>query len=458
MKFHSYTARLALLYALLFSLSALLLFSFLYFFTAARMLEQTESTIQAEIRGLAEQYELRGLGGLIALIKERVSRQRAHAGGNAIYLLAGRNLRPLAGNLDRWPGSAESADGWVEFNLRAARGGETHLVRARVFRLRQGRYALLVGLDIHQLTTAKRRIVQALGWGLAVMLLLAFPGGLILGRRSARKIERINQTARSIMRGDLSRRVPLSGDNDDFDQVAQNLNQMLDRIRELMEDIRRVSDGIAHDLRTPLTRLRQHLEEARRAQTADAQSARATQLAIAEADALLSTFNALLRIARIESAQSKAGFAKIDLRKMIEDAAEFYRPLCEQKQQRIETKLEPGLHVQGDRDLLFQALANIIENSAKHAPHAGVIQITLRKEESRARIDIRDNGPGIPPDEREKVFRRFYRIDRSRSTKGNGLGLSLVAAVIALHDGSVELRDNHPGLHTLIRLPLNAGG
>ncbi|MGR3914371.1 MAG: HAMP domain-containing histidine kinase [Gammaproteobacteria bacterium] len=457
MKLHSYTARLALLYALVFSASTLILFYFFYLFTASYMIQQAEKTIQAEIRGLAERYERRGLAGLVALISARVSRQQAQTSGNAIYLLATRAFRPLAGNLDRWPKNAAAADGWIEFDLVTNReSGETHLVRAKIFRLQLGRYGLLVGLDIHQLTEAKRRIVHALAWGLAIMLLLAFPGGLILGRRSARKIERINQTARSIISGDLSRRVPLGGHNDDFDQVAQNLNRMLDRIQLLMEDIRRVSDGIAHDLRTPLARLRQRLEEARRREAPNSDSAHSLEGAIAEADSLLSTFNALLRIARIEARQMKPGGGTIDFRALIEDAAEFYEPLLEEKQQRIDTDIEAGIVAGGDRDLMFQALANIIENSAKYAPRRGLISISLRRHGDAAIIAIADNGPGIPEAELENVFRRFYRLDQSRSSSGNGLGLSLAAAVVAMHGGRIELQCNHPGLRALITLPLTA--
>ena len=456
MKFHSYTARLALWYALLFSASTLLLFYFFYLFTASHMIQQAEKTIQAEIRGLAERYDRNGLRGLVATITNRVGRQQAQASGNAVYLLTTRAFRPLAGNLDRWPAADESADGWIEFDLVADReSGETHLARAKVFQLQRGRYRLLVGLDIHQLTEAKRRIVQALGWGLAIMLLLAFPGGLILGRRSARKIERINQTARSIISGDLSRRVPLSARQDDFDQVAHNLNQMLDRIQRLMEDIRRVSDGVAHDLRTPLARLRQRLEEARAREAPDSESAHSLEGAIKEADSLLSTFNALLRIARIEARQTAPG-GEVDLRALVADVAEFYEPLAEEKQQRIAAAPEQdgGITVRGDRDLLFQALANILENALRYAPRGGAIEISLRRSGAVACIAVADNGPGIPEGERENVFRRFHRLDQSRGSGGNGLGLSLVAAVVAMHDGEIALQSNHPGLRALITLPL----
>ncbi len=450
--FHSYTFRLALLYALIFSGSTLILFYFFYIFTASYMTQQMDTTIEAEIQGLAERYDREGLEGLTRLIAERVNRQQAT--GNSIYLLTTYTLQPLVGNLDRWPRNASINNDWLEFSLEVnEETNETHLARARIFRL-PGRYGLLVGRDINQLTQAKRRIVQALTWGLVMMVLLAFIGGLVLSRRTVRKIERINQTARSIMSGDLSRRVQLTNRNDDFDQLADNLNQMLDRIQTLMEDIRRVSDNIAHDLRTPLTRLRQHLEETRRQVSPDSISAANLDSAIREADSLLATFNALLRIARIEAGQITAGFAVLDYRTLLDDVVEFYEPLAEEKDQRLVVDLSNTIEAMGDRDLLFQALANVIENAIKYTPEHGHISVTLTQVHNEAVITIADNGPGIPEDEREKVFRRFYRLDQSRSTAGNGLGLSMVSAVVTMHNGEIRLLDNYPGLKTVMRFPL----
>ncbi len=423
------------------------------------MTQQMDRTIQAEIQGLAERYGKSGLQGLTELIAERLKRQQAT--GNSIYLLTNYRLQPLVGNLDRWPTNASIKNDWIEFGLEInEQNNESHLVRAKIFKLPEEygpkKYGLLVGRDIHQLTEAKRRIVQALIWGLVIMLLLAFLGGLVLSRRTVRKIERINQTTKSIMSGDLSRRVPVTARHDDFDQIADNLNQMLDRIQNLMEDIRRVSDNIAHDLRTPLARLRQHLEEARLQEKSNSKSALNLEQSIKEADTLLRTFNALLRIARIEAGQVKAGFKPVDFHTLLQDIVEFYEPLTEEKNQTLETTLEANIASQGDRDLLFQAFANIVENAIKYTADCGNLSITLIRLADQLIITIADNGPGIPPSEYENVFRRFYRLDISRNSSGNGLGLSMVAAVIAMHNGSIELADNHPGLRTIIRLPLLA--
>ncbi|MXY65195.1 MAG: HAMP domain-containing histidine kinase [Gammaproteobacteria bacterium] len=454
--FHSYTFRLALLYALIFSSSTLILFYFFYLFTASYMTQQMDNTIEAEIQGLAERYDRDGLEGLTRLIAERVNRSQGT--GNSLYLLTTYTLEPLVGNLDRWPLEASiDNEKWLEFSLEVnEQTNETHLARARIFRL-PGRYGLLVGRDIHQLTQAKLRIVQALTWGLAIMVLLAFVGGLVLSRRTVRNIERINQTARSIMSGNLSRRVEITNRNDDFDQLAANLNQMLDRIQTLMEDIRRVSDNIAHDLRTPLTRLRQHMEEARRQVDSESISAISLESSIREADSLLTTFNALLRIARIEAGQVTTDFAVLDYRTLVEDVVEFYEPLAEEKNQFLTVDAGNTIKTMGDRDLLFQALANVIENAIKYTQENGHISVILSQLDNDAVITIADNGPGIPAEERERVFRRFYRLDRSRSTTGNGLGLSMVAAVVTMHQGQIRLMDNDPGLKTVMQFPLLGG-
>lgn len=450
--FHSYTFRLALLYAIIFSGSTLILFYFFYIFTASYMAQQMDNTIHAEIQGLAEKYNTEGLQGLITLIDTRVRTQRPT--GNSIYLLTNYTLQPLAGNLDKWPIDAPINNDWLEFVLeRNQQTNQAHQARARIFRL-HGRYGLLVGRDIHQLRQARLSIVQALIWGLAIMVFLAFFGGLLLSRRTVRKIEKINQTTKSIMSGDLSRRVAVTKRSDDFDQMAKNLNQMLDRIQTLMEDIRRVSDNIAHDLRTPLTRLRQHLEQARQQQQPDSESAASLESAIHEADSLLNTFNALLRIARIEAGQIKAGFTTVDFCTLLEDVVELYQPVAEDKQQSLEVALGTPVQSWGDRDLLFQTLANVIENAIKYTPTNGHISVSLQPQHNQAVIIITDNGAGIPAAETEKVFRRFYRLDQSRSTAGNGLGLSMVSAVISMHHGKIQLTDNHPGLITTITLPI----
>jgi signal transduction histidine kinase len=447
----SSTFRLALLYMLLFSTSVLMLLGFIYWSTVSYISAQTDETIDIEILDLTERYRNAGLSGLTQLLSERLSRRPA---GASVYLLTDKDLAPLVGNLDRWPLGADIKNGWLEFTLENAGGTDTseHQARARVFRL-SGGFILLVGRDIHDLEITKRRIIATLLWGLAIMLVLGGIGSVMMGRSTLRRIEAINETSREIMSGDLSRRVPSRNTGDDFDVLADNLNNMLNQIESLMESVRRVSDNIAHDLRTPLARLRNRLEELS-LDVEQSDSRRATvEQALEEADGLLNTFNALLRIARIESHDTRAGFADIDIAALVGDVVELYEPLAEEKSLRLATSLDVRPVFKGDRDLLFQALANLLDNAIKYAPPQSEISCRLEAADDGARLVLSDKGPGIPASQRDNVFQRFFRLEQSRTTPGNGLGMSLVQAVMQLHHLRLELHDNEPGLKVVIAFP-----
>jgi len=269
-----------------------------------------------------------------------------------------------------------------------------------------------------------------------------------------RRIESINQASREIISGDLGRRIPTRNTGDDFDVLADNLNAMLDRIGSLMEDVRRVSDNIAHDLRTPLARLRNRLEELHLQSSGSGANPDGIEQAVAEADRLLNTFNALLRIARIESQHGEESFTAIALGDLVRDVAELYEPLMEEKSQTLEMQLNGEVTLSGDRDLLFQAIANLLDNATKYTPAGGGIRIELARLNGKGRLVIADSGPGIPEAAREKGFQRFFRLEQSRTTPGNGLGMSLVAAVVTLHRMSIRLEDNRPGLRVVIDFPL----
>ncbi len=436
--------------------SVAILLGYIYWSTAGYIARQTDATIGAEAQGLAEQYRRRGLTGLTALVAERSARDPA---GAALYLLADEDRSPLVGNLDRWPLIEHGADGWLDFRVRA-RGDLEHIARAKVFRLRGGLW-LLVGRDVRELTATRALILDALTWGLAITAALALLGGWLMSAGVVRRLETINQVAREIMQGDLARRVPSDDSGDDFDQLADNLNRMLDRIEALMAGIRQVSDNIAHDLRTPLSRLRTRLELIRGEPPAHADPTE-IDAAIADAEELLATFNALLRIARIESGSRRAGFAATDLGPLLADLAELYEPLATDKGQSLllssaassaDDQVPTPLWVNGDRDLLFQAVANLVDNAIKHGPKQGRISIGARRCGTQVEIQVADTGPGIPPEQRARVFQRFYRLEDSRTTPGNGLGLSLVQAVAQLHDAEIRLDDNAPGLRVTLSLP-----
>lgn len=427
----------------LFSTSVLLLLGFIHWSTAGYMIRQTDAAIEAEVVGLAERYDHSGLPGLTALISERMARE---PNGPVIYLLADRRLHPLLGNLSRWPRGEEPRSGWLSFRLEEDRGvvKKGHAARARLFKL-EGGLNLLVGRDVNELEKIQQLIVSTLAWGLALTAVLALVGGALLSRGFLRRIESINDTCREIITGDLSRRIPLSGAQDDFDQLAGNLNDMLDRIEALMAGVRQVSDNIAHDLRTPLARLR-NLLETLRAQTQEEHNRELLDRAVAEADGLLTTFKALLRIGQIESGSRLAGFQEVDPAELLRDVIELYEPLADEKEQHIETHLLAAPKLRGDRDLLFQAFANLLDNAIKYTPPQGRIWVAL----AGTRVIVADNGPGIPPEARDKVLQRFYRLEESRSTPGNGLGLALVAAVAQLHNARLRLEDNGPGLRVIM--------
>ncbi|XOZ32458.1 ATP-binding protein [Halomonadaceae bacterium KBTZ08] len=436
------TFQVAMLYMVVFATSVFILLAFIYWRTAGFMMEQTDQTIEAEIAGLAEQYRSRGINGLMNVVRERVARD---PDGQSLYLFATEDYLKLAGNLPQWPDNARKDNGWIDFTLDESMGyeGEERRARARVFEV-QGGLRLLVGQDISELNRVKSLIEAAMNWGMGISLGLALIGGFLMSRSTTRRIEVINQTAYRIMHGDLSQRVPTRGTQDDFDQLADNLNQMLDRIEYLMEGIRHVSDSIAHDLRTPLTRLRSQLENTL-INLKDPDAQEQVGEAVAEADQLLGTFNALLRIARLETGGKTLQSEPLELDTLVTDAVELYEAVAEEKDQVLDCAVDEEVQLLGDRDLLFQAVSNLIDNAIKYTDEGGRIAVAVRREKGQAVLEVADSGDGVPDHEKENVFGRFYRVGKSRSQPGNGLGLSLVSAVVELHEGRIDLSDAEPG-------------
>ena len=448
----STTARIALVYLVLFSASVMVLLGFLHWSTAGFMARQTDATIDAEITGLAEQYSQFGTVGLVHAIERRVVGARASRG---LYLVTGpAGLAPIAGNLNQWPAETPDAEGRLTFTLEYAgvAGGEINLGRARVFAL-DGGLRLLVGRDIRERLEIAGRIRESLAWGMAITVALAAAGGLVISRSMLRRIEAINETSRDIMAGSLSRRVPVRGSGDEFDRLALNLNEMLDRIEALLAGMKEVSDNVAHDLRSPLARLRSRLEAVMMDDGDTADYRRAITATIAEADGLLATFNALLGIAQAEAGTPRQRFADVDGAALLADVAELYAPLAEERGLRLEIASSDRAAVRGDRDLLFQALANLCDNAIKFTPAGGAVRLGLSRADGRARFTVADDGSGIPEPMRDRVRERFVRLDQSRTTPGSGLGLSLVDAVARLHDGTLVLEDGEPGLRAILDLP-----
>ena len=464
--FRSSTFRLAVAYLLLFEGSVCVVLGFVYWTTAMHLETEADAAIDRELRSLAARYRGRGLASFSRVLDDRVARSPR---GPFIYLFATAGRRALAGNVSGWPDTAPTPDGWVEFPLRTALEPDDtpHLARARIAPL-PGGLLLLVGRDMHEIDRACRRIRLALAWSFGLTLLLAVAGAFAMSRGTLRRIDSINRASREIMGGDLARRIPTRGTRDDFDQLAEQLNAMLDRIQELMDGIRRVTDDIAHDLKTPLARLRTRLESLRDEGGLGRASAASVEAAIGESDRLLTTFAALLRIARVEARSTGEGLASLDLGALARDAAELYEPYAEEQGREVSFVGGAGaLPVVGDRDLLFQAVSNLVDNALRHGAGRVVVEADAVPGPGpdggrRGRIVVRDEGPGVAEADRERVFRRFVRLEASRNTAGNGLGLALVEAVAALHGGTVELGENEasrrgPGLRATLYLPVGGG-
>jgi signal transduction histidine kinase len=447
--------RLAALYFLVFAASVLGVLLFVYLTSAGFVERQTEATLDAEITGLAEQYAQRGLSGLIQIVAARSAGDRGDA---MIYLVTDPDGKPLVGNIAAWPAGVPTHSAWLSFALERTINGrhEVHPARGRLFVI-PGGYRLLVGRDISDAAAFRSEVRTTLLWAGLIALGIGLIGGTVMSRNLLRRVEQVNRTSERVMAGNLSDRVPLHGTKDEFDQLAANLNRMLDQIERLMTAMREVTDDVAHDLRTPLSRLRTRLEHALAIPSgADpyggARQAEAIRAAIDEADRLLATFNALLRIAELESGAHLDQAAPIDLSEVARSAAELYEPVADEKGFALSVVVEPGVRMSGDWHLLSQALANLLDNTLKYAG-GGLIELRVFHENGQAILEVADHGPGIPEADRQSVLDRFVRLEPSRTTPGNGLGLSLVRAIARRHDGSVMLEDNKPGLRVRLQFP-----
>ena len=443
------TFQLTLVYAGLFAVSVLLLFGALYWFTLGSLNRQITATIEAEITGLAEQFERQGLRGLVDVVAQRVERDTEN---RSVYLFADANLRPLAGNLRRWPSGSEITEGWLQFE-RSLPDGTSVPVRARVLAVGRS-LRLLVGQDVRELAQLERVFRQAALFGVGAVLLLALLGGVLMSLSAQRRVSAINRTAREIIGGDLSQRVPVTGSRDEYDSLALSINAMLEQIESLLESVRHVGDSVAHDLKTPLTRLRNRLEKLAVSGTVERSD---IEQCVSESDRLLVTFNALLRIARIESGAYRAAFGTVDLARVAQDVCDLYRPAAEDRDVSLRCDAARPVEIFGDRELLAQAVTNLLDNAIKYTGAGGRVEVTVEAGQG-CRLVVRDSGPGIPAGEIDHVQRRFVRLDGARSEPGNGLGLALVRAVVDQHRGRLRIENRPPGLEVSIELPRSPGG
>ena len=440
--------RLAALYFLVFAASVLGVLLFVYWTTANFVEQQTEATLDAEVSGLAEQYAQRGLSGLIQIVAARSAGDRGDA---MVYLVTDPDGRPLVGNIAAWPAGALTHSGWLSFGFERNINGRvvTHPARGRLFVI-PGGYRLLVGRDINDAAAFRGQVRATLLWAGLIALCIGLVGGTVMSRNLLRRVEQVNRTSERVMTGYLSDRVPLHGTSDEFDLLAANLNRMLDQIERLMTAMREVTDDVAHDLKTPLSRLRGRLERALAEPSADSSQNEAIRAAIDEADRLLATFNALLSIAALESGAHSEQAELLNLSEIAKAAAELYEPVAEETGFTLTVVAGSGANILGDRHLLSQALANLLDNALKYAG-SGEIQIRVFSDNGQAVLEVGDRGPGITEADRESVLDRFVRLEPSRTTPGNGLGLSLVRAIVRRHSGVVVLGDNQPGLRVRLQ-------
>ena len=431
---------MAALFTLLLGASALLLGYYLYDFGEQNFIRESEAAIDTEM-----QHSLSEMVGMTEADRIAYIQRKSEETNNPLYLLQLADETTVAGNMQSLPKEVERLSyGVIGFTLE--RDSDAREMAAKIHTFDDG-VRLLIGRDITDIIASRDQLGFITTLVMAFMLMVVgvsfFISVFVVGR-----INSIAATARQIMEtGDLSKRIEVEGSWDDLSNLAQILNQLLEKIERLMQGIRDVSDSIAHDLRTPLTRLRNQLE----ALDTGKNDPQAVHLALAEADGLLSTFQSLLRIANVEKGKRYQAFTDVDLAQIVQDVIELYQPLAEEKDMQIAADVLPQAPYHGDRDLLFQAIANLLDNAIKFAPSGSAILVCLSQDDAALLLEIADSGCGVNKLERGKLFDRFYRAEQSRSSQGSGLGLSLVKAVTDLHQADITLEDNQPGLRVTIR-------
>jgi len=386
---------------------------------------------------------------------------RSRRPGSSLYLVTTPSGEGLAGNVGSLEPGVLDRPGWLETSYHRLESpeGADHRALVRVVQL-PGGFRLLVGRDLEERERLFGIVVNAGQWSLALVIVLGLIGGFFVSRRVLSRIDAMTGTAQTIMAGDLSGRLPVAGTGDELDRLADNVNAMLERIEALMRGLKEVSDNIAHDLKTPLTRLRNRCEQALRSAAGEASYRAALESTIAESDELIRTFDALLMIARAESGQARDNMAEFDASEIARDVGELYEPVADEKGIALKVEAPAAAPVHGNRELVSQALANLIDNAIKYAGPNGKINgmpaeivVKAGNDGDRITLSVADRGPGIPDADRGRVVERFVRLEQSRSEPGSGLGLSLASAVARLHGGELKLEDNHPGLRTTIALP-----
>ena len=459
------TVRLTASFILIFVVFSVLLLAFITFQSSIIIQRQQSADIDREVSRLQRVDENQGLRA-VAIAVARLASQP----GPGIYYLGTTNGQMVAGNVSDFPVNVIAVEGPHSFNYERVHPFTTTtsdtdpsevdttkgyaVVRSVV--LSSG-FRLIVGRDVVERRGFTAIIFQGFFYGVLGILVLSIIAGAVTARRVLRRIDAINATSTTIMSGNLSERVPVTRRNDEFDGLATNLNAMLDRIEQLMQGLKEVTDNVAHDLKTPLTRLRNKAEAALRDGTDSNTQRLALETTISESDKLIRTFNALLMIARAEAGAPSGAFSDVDVSAVVADVAELYGPVAEEDGMTLVTEVTDGIRLRANRELLGQALVNLVENAIKYwepgEAGPGKITVGVHAGGGRVIIEVADNGPGIAVEDRIRVTERFVRLEKSRTEPGSGLGLSLVSAVARLHKGEFRIEDNCPGVKAIIDLP-----
>jgi signal transduction histidine kinase len=445
-------ARLALGYGAIFILGVGALLGTVYFLTTTLIENNVDAVISAELEGLTDEYHRDGLPGLASELSYRGD---SWNGIGAVYLLVDKNLVKEVGNLKDWPFDDIPSGQWTQFPIQdPANAVVTHPVRASILLLPDG-HRLLVGVDVAQQRRFLNTFRYATLWGIGLTALAGAIAGYFLSRRLMRRVQSVAETCDAIVGGELDRRLPMDGSRDEFDALAQAVNNMVDRLAENAQLLRATFDSAAHDLRGPLYRLRGRLEDAGRMPSTEAPVRAGIDAALTELDRVQRTLATLLQIAQAESGMTAANRASVDLADLITDIGELYEPAAREKHMTLRVQALGQCQVNGNRQLLAQAVANLVENSLKYIPAGGHIDIRAQRDAQTVWLMVADDGPGIAQQDRAAALKPFVRLDSAQSKEGSGLGLSLVVAIARLHQAQLLLEDNQPGLR--VRLGFAAG-
>ena len=450
------SARLATLFVVIFACGVSVLLTAVYSLTARVIDREVDAVIRAEVQNLVDDYMR---GGLIQLVSALHRREDSWGRTGAVYLLTEANGYPIAGNLANWPREVARYGDWIEFTIDASDSGGAieHPVRAQTFLLPGGR-RLLVGTDILERRRLASRLRTAMLWGVGSSVALATFVGMIYSRRVRKRVAGIADTCRKIMNGNLAERLPVERSHDEFDELATAVNQMLNRIHQQTEVLQTTFDSAAHDLRAPLYRARVRIEEALQHEDLNAVSRETMEATLAELDRVQRTLGTLLQIAQAEGRGREVAQDHIDVAELAQEMIELYQPEAGARDIALQFSGDSTAPLLGNRQLLAQAIVNLLENALKYVPATGKVSIEVLQSDDETRLTVADNGPGIPAADRERILQPFVRLERDRQQLGSGLGLSLVAAVMRLHGGTIDLSDNNPGLKVSLKFPTRQEG